>query len=71
MMVQVSAEVGGRFAIPDGFVAGALREGDTCSHHVQLVLKTEIHGRKNSMARCVAKRKNEGSAGKAPPREKR
>jgi hypothetical protein len=28
----------------DGFIVGALSDGDTCAHHVKLVLKAEIHG---------------------------
>src|ERR1019366_2908701 len=28
----------------DGFIVGALGDGDTCAHHVKLVLKAEIHG---------------------------
>lgn len=37
---QVSAEVSGRIAIPHGVIVGTLGDGDTCAHHVELILQT-------------------------------
>ena len=57
---DVCAEVGGRLAVPDRFVIGALGDGDARAHHVELDLKAVVHGRKVFNARQAAKGKNEG-----------
>ena len=57
---DVRAEVGGRFAVPRGFVIGALGDIDARAHHVELDLKAVVHGRKVFNAREAAKGKMKG-----------
>ena len=55
---DVRAEIGGRLAVPDGFVVVALGDVDTRAHHVELNLKAAVHARRVFNARQAAKGKN-------------
>lgn len=43
---QARPEVGGWTAIPDGFIIGALGDRNARTHHVELILETEVHDQK-------------------------